>query len=176
MGGAKLLQIITAADEDVVKRLLEVYRESMDDLAGNFESPAEMERAYGAFLREFVRRPGQLLLAEQGQGRWGSALRAVEVQTGQWFLEAVETNPRDRGKGWGKALLIHTVQELERRGAWELFSLIHPDNGPSIAAHEAAGFSATERDPVNGWGEREDKCVLYALCPVARRERTSPCT
>ena len=89
-----MLQIITAADEDVVKRLLEVYRESMDDLAGNFESPAEMERAYGAFLREFVRRPGQLLLVEQGQGHWGSALRAVEVQTGQWFLEAVETGPR----------------------------------------------------------------------------------
>lgn len=175
MEGAQLLEVITTVDEDTVNRLLEVYRESMDDLAENFESRAAMEREYGAFLKEFVQTPGQMLLAEQGQGRWVSALRAVEVQTGRWYLEAVETNPRDRGKGWGKALLIHTVQELERRGAWELFSLIHPDNGPSIAAHEAAGFSATGREPVNGWGEWEDKCVLYALRP-ARQEGTSPCT
>lgn len=171
-----MLQIITAVGEDAVKRLLEVYRGSMDGLAGGFESPAAMEREYGAFLREFVRRPGRLLLAEQAQGRWVSALRTVEVQPGQWFIEAVETDPRDRGRGWGKALLGHTAEELERRGAWELFSLIHPDNGPSIAVHEAVGFSATGRDPVNGWGEREDKCVLYALRPGARREGAAPCT
>ena len=99
----------------------------------------------------------------------------MEVQPGQWFIEAVETAPQNRGKGWGKALMLHAVQELERRGARELFSLIHPDNGPSIAVHEAVGFVATGRAPVNGWGEREDRCILYALRPDVRQEETAPC-
>ena len=175
MEESELLQIITAVDEDAVKRLLDVYRESMDQLVGGFESPAAMEREYGAFLREFVRCPGQLLLVEQAQERWVSALRTVEVQPGQWFIEAVETAPQNRGKGWGKALMLHAVQELERRGVRELFSLIHPDNGPSIAVHEAVGFVATGRAPVNGWGEREDRCILYALRPDVRQEETAPC-
>ena len=43
MEESELLQIITAVDEDAVKRLLDVYRESMDQLVGGFESPAAME-------------------------------------------------------------------------------------------------------------------------------------
>lgn len=56
MGGSRLLQIITAVDEDAVKRLLEVYRGSMDGLAGGFESPAAMEREDKCVL--YALRPG----------------------------------------------------------------------------------------------------------------------
>ena len=38
MEESELLQIITAVDEDAVKRLLDVYRESMDQLVGGFET------------------------------------------------------------------------------------------------------------------------------------------
>lgn len=94
MEESELLQIITAVDEDAVKRLLDVYRESMDQLVGGFESPAAMEREYGAFLREFVRCPGQLLLVEQAQERWVSALRTVEVQRGSGLSRRWRLLPR----------------------------------------------------------------------------------
>lgn len=56
MEESELLQIITAVDEDAVKRLLDVYRESMDQLVGGFESPAAMEREDKCVL--YALRPG----------------------------------------------------------------------------------------------------------------------
>jgi phosphinothricin acetyltransferase len=45
-----------------------------------------------------------------------------------------------RGKGMGKALLKALVQESERQGIWTLQTSIFPENGASIAIHQACGF------------------------------------
>ena len=45
-----------------------------------------------------------------------------------------------RSKGVGKALLQVLVTESERAGIWTLQGGIFPENGASIALHEACGF------------------------------------
>jgi L-amino acid N-acyltransferase YncA len=45
-----------------------------------------------------------------------------------------------RGKGVGKALMEALVKESERAGIWMLQTSIFPENGASIAIHEACGF------------------------------------
>ena len=45
-----------------------------------------------------------------------------------------------RGSGVGKMLLTALVERSEDAGFWTLQTAIFPENGPSIALHEAVGF------------------------------------
>lgn len=50
-----------------------------------------------------------------------------------------------RGQGVGKALLHALVEGSERRGIWTLQAGIFPENGVSIALHQACGFREVGR-------------------------------
>ena len=167
-----MLKHVTQVEPEAVRRLVELYRESMDRLVRRFESPQAMERAYEEFLKEFVTHERQMVLVEEVDGVWVSGLRCMESEPGVWYLEALETAPHARGQGWAKQLLGHTQQLLTQQGAHELFSLIDPKNAPSIATHTACGFVATDREPVNGWGEDHLGDVLYAW----QQGGAQPCT
>lgn len=166
-----MLKRITQVQGQTVRDQMELYRESMAQLAGRFESPQAMEQAYGEFLKEFVTHSNQMVLVEEVDGVWVSGLRCVESAPGVWFLEALETAPQARGKGWAKQLMKHTQQLLTGQGAGELFSLVSPRNTPSIATHVACGFVATDRQPINGWGEEEPGMIVYAW-----QSEGTPCT
>ena len=166
-----MLKRITQVEPQVVQGQMDLYRESMDQLAGRFESPQAMEQAYGEFLKEFVTHDRQMVLVEEVDGGWVSGLRCVESAPGVWYLEALETAPQARGKGWAKQLICHTQELLTGQGAGELFSLVSPRNAPSIATHVSCGFVATARQPINGWGEEEPGMILYAW-----QSEGTPCT
>lgn len=167
-----MLKRITQVEPWVVQGQMELYRESMAQLARHFESPLAMERAYEDFLKEFVTHSDRMVLVEEIDGAWVSGLRCVESAPGVWYLEALETAPQARGQGRAKQLLLHTQQLLTQQGAQELFSLIDPENTASIATHVACGFAATQREPINGWGEEHPGDILYAWQP----EGAKPCT
>lgn len=166
-----MLKRITQVEPEVVQGQMELYRESMAQLARRFDSPQAMEQAYGEFLKEFVTHPNQMVLVEEVDGVWVSGLRCVESAPGVWYLEALETAPQARGQGWAKQLILHTQRLLTQQGAEELFSLIAPENTPSIATHLACGFEATQRKPVNGWGEEDPDNIVY----VWHLEGEKPC-
>ncbi len=156
---------ITKIDAAVVDRLFAVYAESMEDLAANFGSAADMRAEYEGFLREFIRKPGQLISVETDGDNWISALRAIEYRPSFWFIEAAETAPARRGQGFGKRLLTHTLERLTRLGAERIECIIHPDNTASRRLHAACGFVPTDDAPVNCWGETETGCVLWRYIP-----------
>ena len=156
-----MLNIVTQIDENTINRLLSVYSESMQDMRKNFASDAEMCAAYAAFLRDFVKNPKQLVIVETSDDEWVSALRAIETMEGHWFLEAVETKPEERKKGFGKALLCHTMDYLKNIGMTELTCTISKNNVKSQALHGKCGFIPTDEPPLNCWGELEEGCILY---------------
>lgn len=69
-------------------------------------------------------------------GIYVSALRLHEYQDGL-LLEALETHPDHRGRGYAK-LLIRAV--LDTVGEKRIYSHISRRNAPSIAVHTACGF------------------------------------
>lgn len=74
---------------------------------------------------------------------------------------AVYVHPDARGRGLGRALLIELCAESERRGLYKLTSRVFSDNGPSRAAHRAAGFEEVGIQRHHGKLEGEWKdCVL----------------
>lgn len=156
-----MLDIVTQIDENTVNRLSAVYSESMDDMKINFANDFEMYAAYAAFLRDFVKNSKQLIIVETVNDDWVSALRAIETSEGHWFLEAVETKPDERGKGFGKDLLHHTIQYLKKSGMTELACTISKNNHKSQSLHGKCGFFPTNDLPLNCWGEVEENTILY---------------
>lgn len=156
-----MLNVVTQIDENTVNRLLAVYSESMDDMKINFANDFEMHAAYVSFLRDFVKNSKQLIIVETVNDKWVSALRAIETSEGHWFLEAVETKPDERGKGFGKDLLHHTIQYLKKIGMTELTCTISKNNYKSQALHGKCGFFPTNDLPLNCWGELEENTILY---------------
>ena len=156
-----MINIVTQIDENAISRLLSVYSESMDDLKINFTNDDEMHLAYASFLRDFVKDPKQLIVVETFHDDWVSALRAIEATEGHWFLEAVETKPDERKKGFGKNLLCHTINHLKKHGMKELTCTIGKNNYKLQALHRKCGFIPTNDPPINCWGELEEGTILY---------------
>lgn len=81
-----MLKIIDIINQEVVTNLFEVYKESMDDLRSNFNSICEMYKTYEEFLKDFIKKPSQIILVECFEEEWVSSLRAIETKKGYWFL------------------------------------------------------------------------------------------
>ena len=158
-----MLNSVALIDENAISRLLSVYSESMNEMKIHFANDAEMCEAYASFLRDFVKKPKQLILVEVSDHEWVSALRAIETIEGHWFLEAGETKPEERKKGFGKDLLSHTIDYLKNIGMQELTCTISKNNFKSQALHKKCGFIPTNEPPLNCWGELEEGTILYRL-------------
>lgn len=156
-----MLFVVKQVDDQTIEALFSIYAESMGELAAQFESKEEMKAAYADFVRAFVADPKQRLFVEEDGGVWKSALRAVAMSEQSWFFEAVETMPEARRKGYGAALLRHSIAYLKDMGVREVACTIFKGNDKSRALHEGCGFAATDEPPVNAWGETEDGCILY---------------
>ena len=158
-----MLNLVAQVDENAVFQLMSLYSESMKKIKKHFTSDAEMCEAYASFLQDFVKNPKQLILVEVSDDEWVSALRAIETMEGHWFLEAVETKPEKRKKGFGKNLLYHTIDYLKNIGMKELTCTISKNNLKSQALHKKCGFLPTNEPPVNCWNELEEGTILYHL-------------
>lgn len=142
--------------------LMRVYEE------GNRENGAEFwpdmpenqrllqaEQDFYQYLREvFFRTPGAVYCIWQEGGHYRSALRLEPYQDGL-LLEALETAPEDRRKGYARAL-IGAV--LDRCGQTKIYSHVHKQNHPSLAVHESCGFRKLKEYAVYVDGSVNQRC------------------
>jgi len=56
------------------------------------------------------------------------------------LLEALETAPDERNKGYAKQLLSDGLAYLRKRGSMTVYSHIHKKNKASVSVHTACGF------------------------------------
>ena len=124
-------------------QLMEVYGE------GNRENGAELyprlseyeqllraEQDFSAYLREdFFKAEGAYYAVWVENGQYLSALRLEPFGEGM-LLEALETRPDRRRKGYATKLLL-AVLELETR---KIYSHVSKKNVPSLRTHEKCGF------------------------------------
>lgn len=151
-------------------QLMEVYAE------GNLENGAELypeepqgrqialaEQDFYSYLREsFFPAEGAVYLVWQAGGRYVSALRLEPWRDGL-LLEALETKPGERKKGYAAALLRAA---LEICGDRKIYSHVGKGNIASLRTHESCGFKRTLEYAVH-----LDGSVLRNLCTL-RYEKT----
>lgn len=142
-----MLTIIKSMKELSFGKLMEVYTE------GNQENAAELypglpegqgllqaEQDFWQYLNEvFFKTPGAVYCVWQQSGAYISALRLEPYQDGL-LLEALETAPEHRKKGYAVTLLHAVLQWLTGQGGVKIYSHIRHHNTASIAVHQKCGF------------------------------------
>ena len=131
----------------IAKRLEELDFSALMDIymEGNLEKAEEYgdggllraEREFYDYLREdFFRQQGTFYAVWTEQGSYVSALRLEPYKDG-WLLEALETAPDDRKKGYAKRLM---GEVLEYMGQAVVYSHVSRRNEASLRTHYACGF------------------------------------
>ena len=147
--------------------LMAVYGESNRENGREFwpEEP-EMrqiqlaEEDFYRYLEQvFFQTPGAVYALWEEDGRYISALRLEPYRDGL-LLEALETAPEQRRKGYAAAL-IQTVQTFLGEGA-KLYSHVDKRNLPSLKVHETCGFRRIADYAVYVDGSVNQK--MYTLC------------
>lgn len=156
-----MIVAVNNIDRNTIERLLALYSESMNQMLEFYSNKNEMITAYTSFCANFIKNPNHCILVEEESGCWVSGLRAILTDKEKWFIEAVETKPDQRGKGYGKALLQHTIQYLQERNMKEATCTIAAKNVISQELHKKCGFYPTNELPMNPWGEVEEGRILY---------------
>ena len=124
--------------------LMEIYIEgNMENGQENYPEEPEYRQImlaeqdfYNYLSRVFFRTDGAVYLIWEEQGKYVSALRLEPYQDGL-LLEALETAPDQRQKGYAKTLIRAALQEFDGK---KIYSHVSKRNTPSIRTHEACGF------------------------------------
>ena len=141
-----MLKIIRSMKELDFASLMQIYEE------GNQENGAERypelpkneqmlcaEQDFYAFLREFFREPEAFYAIWIENGVQAAALRMEPYRDGL-LLEALETMPGLRRRGYACALINETKAFLRSCGGCKIYSHVHKKNKASLAVHESCGF------------------------------------
>ena len=139
-----MLRLVHSMKELPFGPLMEVYAESNEENGLEFWpdlSPGEQllraEQEFYQYLQQvFFRTEGAVYCLWESEGRPVSALRLEPYRDGL-LLEALETAPGHRRKGYAAALIMAV---LERFGQQKIYSHVSKRNTASLGAHEKCGF------------------------------------
>ncbi len=147
------------------RQLMEVYCESNLQNAAEFypHTPENQwlllaEQSFHQYLREcFFKTPGAYCCIWVEDGIYCSALRLEPYQDGL-LLEALETRPDRRRKGYAAALLSAA---REHTGDAKLYSHVSKRNTASLAIHEKCGFYRILEHAVYADGSVFTNCCTF---------------
>lgn len=154
-------------------QLMAVYeegnRENGQELCPDLSESQQImlaEQEFYYYLRDvfFKTADAQYYLWEVN-GSYTSALRLEPYRDGL-LLEALETAPDKRGKGYASSL-IRAVQQLPELGGRKIYSHVGKWNKASLAAHQKCGFEIIADRAVYIDGSVNDRC--YTLCYLCKQ-------
>lgn len=139
-----MLKRITNIKELSFPMLMKVYaetncktaREEWPDLPEGF-ALEKTERDFHDYLQGvFFRTDGAVYALWEVDGKYVSALRLEPYKDGL-LIEALETAPDQRRKGYGRALVQAVMHSVEYK---KLYSHVEKRNSASLKLHESCGF------------------------------------
>lgn len=134
-----MLLIAKRLEELDFSALMDVYIEGNQEKAEEYGDGGLLraEREFYDYLREdFFRQRDAFYAVWQVAGQYVSALRLEHYKDG-WLVEALETAPADRKKGYAKALMTAV---LDMMGDAVVYSHVSRQNEASLKTHYACGF------------------------------------
>jgi len=143
-----LLRIEKYCDLDD-RKLMDIYAESNSENTDYFfpdETNKEIavQKVEAGFLdylkNEFFSRNEAAYWILEENGVWCSALRICKIPDGPYYLEALETRPDLRGKGYASLLLSCVLDALMKDGPFRLCDCVSKKNTASLKTHAKCGF------------------------------------
>ena len=135
------------------RKLMDLYGEGNAENADYFYPDTEdraaalarVEADFLAYIRDkFLQDQTNryMILAENGV--WISALRLYALGNGEYYIEALETHPACRRRGYGAALLTAVLDRLGAEGPFRVRDCVNKKNTASLRTHEKCGFTAAD--------------------------------
>lgn len=165
-----MLKIITSYEQIKKRQYMDIYaRSNLENTDYFFPhikdkklALQEAERSHLNYLKtEFLN--GQNFCAVwMEQERWLSAMRVYAIEENRYYIEALETRPAQRGKGYVTRLLCETILFLKERGCFTLSSCVSKRNFASLKAHQNAGFRIVS-DPGFDYLQNRSDEMSYGL-------------
>ena len=137
------------------EKLMAVYAESnlentdyfFPDETDKEAAVRKVEESFLEFLRnDFFTQDGALYWVLEENGAWVSALRTCKIQDGLYYLEALETVPELRKKGYGSRLLSGVLEAMKKEGPFRLCDCVSKRNAASLKTHEKCGFAIVSEE------------------------------
>ena len=158
-----MLVIARSLEELNFPELMKIYvegnREHGEDLWPE-KAPDEQlrlaEQDFYAYLKDrFFPKSGAKYFAWAVEGRYVSALR-LEPYQGGLLLEALETLPEERRKGYAVSLIRAVQAWLRDMGSGEVYSHVSKRNTASLKTHAKCGFEIFKDYSVYSDGYRNE--------------------
>lgn len=146
-GEIEMLRLFYGLKELHFGNLMTLYTQSnqdnADELYGQLETGEallKVEESFYHYLREdFFSVPGAVYAVWEEGGVYISALRMEPYQDGL-LLEALETHPSFRKKGYARNLICAVLDHFKQQGRTVIYSHIVKQNTASLKTHETCGF------------------------------------
>lgn len=165
----KLIEFCTMDEREMLTLVQGIYKESNLENAlwrhpelAQSQAVREEEQLFLDFLRAFMAKDENRYYVLACGSEWVSALRLTRLDS-FYYLEALETAPEHRQKGFAAQLIQAVIRLLRQRGPVILRSNVDKENLPSLATHRKCGFVIEEENGVNHLSGKQSKYV-YGMC------------
>ena len=140
MSQAALVEPMSPGDWPAVRQ---IYLEGIATGQATFETEAPDWEQWNATHLEVARlvvRDAHDVLG------WAALSRVSQRQAYAGVAEvSVYVSVNSRGRGVGRLLLDHLIEEAERHGVWTLQAVVFPENAATINLHKRCGFREVGR-------------------------------
>ena len=179
-----LLKITRYGDLDT-RKLMDVYAESnaantrffCPDEPDEREAVRKAEAGFLDFLKnDFFCQSEAACWVYAEAGVWLSAARTCKIRPGLYYLEALETRPDQRQKGYASLLLAGIADTLKKDGAFRLCDCVEKTNAASLKTHEKCGFAIVSEAGYDYLlEEADDRDYGLAYDYTDEKRGTQPC-
>lgn len=170
MSEKSILRLFCSVEHLDLQQLDWIYQESSAENAVDWYPELTEEAALQKYVQghhEYLENEffpdGGLLMVLEAENRYVSALRLYPQEPDRYYMEALETRPDEREKGFAKSLLLEMLFYLhEHSDVCTVRSHVSKHNLASLRTHAAAGFHA-ETDYVMEDGVRDGSrvCLIW---------------
>lgn len=137
---------------------LEIARERYPEREEWSDVIREEEAYFVGFLKRFMEHEKNRYYVLEIDGKWVSALRMTKLDD-FYYMEALETAPEYRRKGYAVELVGEVISLLNKYGRLCIRSNVNKINTASLATHEKCGFRIELENGVNCLTGEERDCV-----------------
>lgn len=143
-----ILEITSMQDLDQ-RKLMDIYSEGNLENTDFFypeikDKKLAVEKVEADFLNyiesKFFATENNTYVILEKEDVWVSALRLYKIKDGFYYIEALETRPEFRKKGYASELLDGVINTFKNRGAFQLCDCVSKKNIASLKTHEKVGF------------------------------------
>lgn len=127
----------------------EIAKEKHPNLSDLTEAIREEEHYFvEKFLNKFFSKNENVYYVLEEEDKWVSALRLTKLD-GFYYLEALETAPNQRKKGYASKLICEVIKLIEKNEQAVIRSNVNKTNYASLATHKKCGFVIEKENGIN---------------------------